>query len=85
MIFSSHGGDINILAFFQVVASGQISPHFRGAKVVKFFDLQTFSEKNILRISPLSPFGRNRRTRLSYSERKENIKVLSILYKTIKI
>ena len=44
MIFSSHGGDINILAFFQVVASGQISPHFRGAKVVNFFDLQTFNE-----------------------------------------
>ena len=36
---------IYILAFFQVVASGQISPHFRGAKVVKFFDLQTFSEE----------------------------------------
>ena len=85
MIFSSHGGDINILAFFQVVASGQISPHFRGAKVVKFFDLQTFSEKNILRISPLSPFGRNRRTRLSYSERNENIKVLLMLYNTVKI
>ena len=43
MKVSSHKGDINILAFFQVVASGQISPHFRGAKVVKFFDLQTFS------------------------------------------
>ena len=45
MKVSSHKSDINILAFFQVVASGQISPHFRGAKVVKFFDLQTFSEE----------------------------------------
>ena len=43
MKVSSHKCDINILAFFQVVASGQISPHFRGAKVVNFFDLQTFS------------------------------------------
>ena len=40
-------GDLNILAFFQVVASGQISPHFRGAKVVNFFDLQTFSGKYV--------------------------------------
>ena len=37
-------GDINILAFFQVVASGQISPHFRGAKIYKFSDMQTFSK-----------------------------------------
>ena len=42
-------GDINILAFFQVVASGQISPHFRGAKVVKFFDLQIFSLEKFYR------------------------------------
>ena len=41
----SHNATFNILAFFQVVASGQISPHFRGAKVVNFFDLQTFSEE----------------------------------------
>ena len=42
-------GDINILAFFQVVASGQISPHFRGAKVVNFFDLQIFSLEKFYR------------------------------------
>ena len=78
MIFSSHGGDINILAFFQVVASGQISPHFRGAKVVKFFDLQIFS----VDFFRFLDFARNDRhkTRLN-----DNIKVLSILYKTIKI
>ena len=71
-------GDINILAFFQVVASGQISPHFRGAKVVKFFDLQIFS----VDFFRFLDFARNDRhkTRLN-----DNIKVLSILYKTIKI
>ena len=32
-----------------MVASGQISPHFRGAKVVKFFDLQIFSLEKFYR------------------------------------
>ena len=55
---------VNILAFFYVVASSQISPHFpscevtfafRAAKIVKFYDLQgvmmIFSEKTPMGIS----------------------------------
>ena len=42
----SHTATFNILAFFQVVASGQISPHFRGAKIDKFSDMQYFEQKN---------------------------------------
>ena len=45
MKVSSHKGDINILAFFQVVASGQISPHFRGAKISKISEMQTDKQK----------------------------------------
>ena len=41
----SHTATFNILAFFQVVASGQISPHFRGAKIDKFSDMQYFEQK----------------------------------------
>jgi hypothetical protein len=50
MIFSSPEDDINILAFFQVVASGQISPHFRAAKLYKFSDIQ-YLGKYFLEIS----------------------------------
>ena len=47
MIFSSPKGNINILAFFQVVASSQISPHllFRAAKIVKISHMQTDSSE----------------------------------------
>ena len=35
---------IYILAFFQVVASGQISPHFRPQRYIKNSDLQVFDK-----------------------------------------
>ncbi len=38
---------VNILAFFKVVASSQISPHFhfRAAKIIKISDMQTPEKK----------------------------------------
>ena len=43
MVRSEHKPtEVNILAFFNVVASSQISPHFsfRAAKIDKIFDMQ---------------------------------------------
>ena len=66
----SHNATFNILAFFQVVASGQISPHFRASKIDKISDMQYFERK---------------KTFIFDKPHLERLKVLLFLYKTINI